>query len=99
MTGGRLPVPSAARLAGGTSIPVLLPKLRITVSNEVSTVTSDPSLAASDIQYDGGRPANSPHPFSPGSVLADSYKVNRLQVAEPFARDDDFWVSTRASLA
>jgi hypothetical protein len=25
--------------------------------------------------------------------------VNRFQVAEPFAGDDDFWVSTRASLA
>jgi hypothetical protein len=25
--------------------------------------------------------------------------VNRSQVAEPFAGDDDFWVSTRASLA
>ena len=42
---------------------------------------------------------NSPPPFSPGSVPADTYKVNRLQVAEPFVGDDDFWVSTRASLA
>jgi hypothetical protein len=33
----------------------------------------------------------------PGS--ADIYKVNRLQVAEPFADDADFWVATRASVA
>jgi hypothetical protein len=26
-------------------------------------------------------------------------RVSRLQVAEPFAGDDDFWVSARASLA
>src|SRR6185437_10207044 len=37
--------------------------------------------------------------FSERVCRADSYKVNRLPVAEPFAGDADFWVSTRASLA
>jgi hypothetical protein len=36
---------------------------------------------------------------SPGVSRADLYKVNRLRVFEPFAADDDFWVSTRASMA
>ena len=30
---------------------------------------------------------------------ADSFPMSRSCVAEPFAGDDDFWVSTRASLA
>jgi hypothetical protein len=37
--------------------------------------------------------------YSHALLAAESFMVNRLQVAEPFAHDDDFWVSTRASLA